>query len=58
MGADTLGELMLQVFEHEEQDRDFELKYSRFPGAKFNYLVNRFSIESHISYYDSRLIKT
>jgi hypothetical protein len=52
LDADILRDLMLQVFDHVETDQKYLYGNARFPGAKFQYLIDSFSIDSHISYYD------
>lgn len=51
---ETLRELMLQVFDHIEKDQKYLYGNARFPGAKFQYLVDSFSIDAHISYFNVR----
>lgn len=52
IGEDTLRDLMLQVFDHVENENKYLYGNARFPAASFQYLVNSFSIDSHISYYN------
>jgi hypothetical protein len=52
MDEEILRELMLQVFDHVEKDQQYLYGNARFPGAKFQYLIDSFSIDSHISYYN------
>jgi len=52
MDEDILRELMLQVFDHVETDQKYLYGNERFPGAKFQYLLDSFSIDSHISYFN------
>lgn len=52
LDADILRDLMLQVFDHVETDQKYLYGNARFPGAKFQYLIDSFSIDSHISYFN------
>jgi len=52
IGEDTLRDLMLHVFDHVENDQKYLYGNARFPAAKFQYLIDSFSIDSHISYYN------
>lgn len=52
MDEDILRELMCQVFDHVETDQKYLYGNARFPGAKFQYIIDSFSIDSHISYFD------
>lgn len=52
MDEETLRELMLHVFDHVEKDQKYLFGNARFPAAKFQYLVDSFSVDAHISYFD------
>jgi len=52
MDVDILRDLMLQVFDHVEKDQKYLYGNARFPGAKFQYLIDSFSVDAHVSYYN------
>ena len=52
MDEEILRELMLQVFDHVEKDQKYLYGNARFPAAKFQYILDSFSIDSHISYFN------
>lgn len=52
IGEDTLRELMLHVFDHVEKENKYLYGNARFPAAKFQYLIDSFSLDSHISFYN------